>query len=67
MKNIFLLITLIFTISFGTLGQPPIGQPPVNQPPDIFIPISTLNTDLVFKVNGRDGRLPIIFSNQLSG
>ena len=57
MKNIFLLITLIFTISFGTLGQPPIGQPPVNQPPDIFIPISTLNTDLVFKVNGRDGRL----------
>jgi alpha-galactosidase len=57
MNNLLLIIVLVFSFSFVSLGQPPIGQPPANQPPDIFIPISTLNTDLVFKVNGRDGRL----------
>ena len=57
MKNLFLLITFIFTICSGALGQPPIGQPPASQPPDIIIAVSTLNTDLVYKVNGRDGRL----------
>jgi alpha-galactosidase len=33
------------------------GQPPANQQPDIIISVSTLNTDLVYKVSGRDGRL----------
>jgi hypothetical protein len=33
------------------------GPPPGNQAPDIIIPVSTLNTNLVYRVSGRDGRL----------
>jgi len=39
------------------LGPPPGGQPQVQQKPDMLIPISTRNTELVFRVNGRDGRV----------
>ena len=57
MKKLLFMITLIGTISTASISQPPMGQPPINQPPDITISISTLNTNLVFKVNGKDGRL----------
>jgi alpha-galactosidase len=33
------------------------GQPQANQKPDVVIATGTLNTDLIYKVNGRDGRL----------
>jgi alpha-galactosidase len=57
MKKLLFLIILICTISSVSMGQPPLGPPPANQPPDIIISISTLNTNLVYKVSGRDGRL----------
>ena len=40
-----------------SIGQPPAGQPQANQTPDVIIAAGTSNTDLVYKVNGRDGRL----------
>lgn len=40
-----------------TTGQPPIGQQQTNQTPDVFIAVGTVNTDLVYKVSVRDGRL----------
>jgi alpha-galactosidase len=57
MKKVLFIITLIFTIFSASVGQPPLGPPSANQPPDIIISVSTLNTDLVYKVNGRDRRL----------
>ena len=39
------------------MGLPPGGQPQVQQKTDMLIPISTRNTELVFRVNGRDGRV----------
>jgi alpha-galactosidase len=57
MKKVLFIITLIFTIFSASVGQPPLGPPSANQPPDIIISVSTLNTDLVYKVNVRDRRL----------
>ena len=57
MKKVLFIITLILTIISASVGQPPLGPPSANQPPDIIISVSTLNTDLVYKVNGRDRRL----------
>ena len=66
-EKLFSLIILICSISLTATGQdpagpPPGGQPPVGQPqtqqnPDIFIGAGTDNTDLIYRVNGRDGRL----------
>src|ERR1035437_3612162 len=57
MKKVLFIITLILTIISASVGQPPLGLPSANQTPDIIISVSTLNTDLVYKVNGRDRRL----------
>jgi len=57
MKKLLFSIILIYTISYVLMGQPPTGQPQTNLPPDIYIAVGTLNTDLVYKVSGRDGRL----------
>ena len=57
MKKLFFLITFICINIHISFGQPPMGPPQANQQPDVIIPISTLNTDLIYKVSGRDGRL----------
>ncbi|MCJ7449273.1 MAG: alpha-galactosidase [Bacteroidales bacterium] len=62
MKKLLSLFIVICSVSFTAsaqdpMGPPPVGQPQMKQTPDIFIPVSTRNTDLVFRVNGRDGRL----------
>ena len=57
MKKLLLLITLICTIISVSVGQPPMGSLQANQQPDVIISVSTLNTDLIYKVSGRDGRL----------
>ena len=57
MKKLFFCFIFIFTICSASLAQVPMGQPQANQTPDLFIAAGTLNTDLVYKVNSRDGRL----------
>ena len=57
MKKQFLLIIFICTISYLSVGQPPIGDSQINQKSDIIISAGTLNTDFIYKVNGKDGRL----------
>jgi alpha-galactosidase len=57
MKKLLNFIILIFTTSYLSVGQPPSGQTQGNQTPDVIIATGTLNTDLVYKVNSRDGRL----------
>jgi hypothetical protein len=57
MKKLCFLFGILLTICSLSKGQSPIGPPPGNQAPDVFIPVATLNTDLVYKVSGRDGRL----------
>jgi alpha-galactosidase len=59
-----LLSSLITVCSFGIvlqaqdpMGPLPGGQTQKQQTPDIFIHVGTKNTDLIFRVNGRDGRL----------
>ncbi|MFA5819042.1 MAG: alpha-galactosidase [Bacteroidales bacterium] len=52
MKNLLFYFILLCAICSVTTGQPPSGQTP-----DILIAVQTLNTDLIYKVNGRDGRL----------
>jgi len=54
MKKLLFSIILICTISSVSIGQPPMGQPQTNQTPDVFIAVGTLNTDLVYKVSGRE-------------
>jgi alpha-galactosidase len=57
MKKLFFFIILICTISSVSMGQLPMEQSQTNRKPDVFISVGTLNTDLVYKVSGRDGRL----------
>jgi alpha-galactosidase len=57
MKKLISLLVLIYIINSVLTGQPPMGPLPGNQATDIIIPVSTLNTNLVYRVNGRDGRL----------
>jgi alpha-galactosidase len=57
MKKLFIYIIFISAICSVTTGQPPMGPPQSDQKPDILIQAGTLNTDLVYKVSGRDGRL----------
>jgi alpha-galactosidase len=57
MKKLLFIITLIGIVVTASISQPPMGQLSVNQPLDITISITTLNTNLVFKVSGSDGRL----------
>ncbi|MEI6048186.1 MAG: alpha-galactosidase [Bacteroidota bacterium] len=57
MKKLLFYFILFCSICSLTTGQPTLGSPPANQKPDVTIAIGTLNTNLVYKVSGRDGRL----------
>ncbi len=49
---------LLFSIiMICIIGSVAVGQLKTNQVPDVFIRIGTLNTDLIYKVNGKDARL----------
>jgi len=57
MKKLLIHSILIFLIGSAAAGQQPMRPPQANQTPDILIAVETLNSDLVYKVSGRDGRL----------
>src|SRR5664279_4357702 len=62
MKKFFTLFSLLCLAGSFTFAQDPNGPPPggpsqIKQSPDILIPTGTKNTDLIYMVNGRDGRL----------
>ena len=62
MKKLPTLIILLCLTCFASFGQdpvaPPPGEPPrMKQTTDILIPSGTKNTDLIYRVSGRDGRL----------
>jgi alpha-galactosidase len=63
MKKILIVQSLLLLTGFWAKAQDfPMGPPPgevmrMEQVKDILIPVRTSSTDLVFKVNGRDGRL----------
>jgi alpha-galactosidase len=57
MKKFLLSIVILWSFLFPVMAQLPAGQPQSNQTPDIFIPVKTKSIDLVYRVNGRDGRL----------
>ena len=50
MKKLLSFLMIFCSVSIALTGQDP-------QAPDVLIAVRTQNTDLVFKVNGRDGRL----------
>jgi len=72
MKKVLFALFLIFSVIMNMNSQvqpapPPAGQQPMGPPPgmqsqkqaapDIFIPAGTKSIDLIFRVDGRDGRL----------
>jgi alpha-galactosidase len=60
MKKFLSLIIILCVVCLKSISQDPAGPPPGQpgqQTPDHFIHISTKNISLVFRVNGRDGRL----------
>ena len=62
MKKIFALFSLLWLVAAFTFAQDPDGPPPggpsqMKQSPDILIQSGTKNTDFIYRVNGRDGRL----------
>ena len=57
MKKLILSIVYFCTLGCILIGQPPSGANQTNQKPDIIISVETLSSDLVYKVNRRDGRL----------
>ena len=57
MKKLLFYLLFICVTGFVLTGQPPMGQQQANQTPDVVIAVGTSNTDLIYKVNGRDGRL----------
>ena len=66
MKKLFSFIVtilpfVIITSAHNPSGPPPGTQPGMQQQPDLLIPISTKSTDLIFRVNGRDGRMYQIY------
>jgi alpha-galactosidase len=56
MKKLFFLLTALIAISFVANGQFTSSQTAVNTK-DSFITVGTANTDLIYKVSGRDGRM----------
>jgi alpha-galactosidase len=52
MKKLLLPIILYYTLSYVSIGQSQSGQTP-----DVLISTGTLNTDLIYRVSGKDGRL----------
>jgi alpha-galactosidase len=62
MKRLLSLLIIIYSVSLASYGQDPMGPPPGGQPQmqqtaDVLIPVGTKNSDLVYRVYGRDGRL----------
>ena len=62
MKKLLTLIILLCLTCFASFGQDPNGPPPgelprMKQTTDILIPSGTNNTELIYRVSGRDGRL----------
>jgi alpha-galactosidase len=57
MNKLLFYFIFICAISSVAAGEAPIGQPQSNQKPDVIIRVGTLNTDLIYKVSGRDERL----------
>jgi len=56
MKKLLFSIVLLTAAFAKTIGQPA-DQTQNNQKPDVIIAVSTLHTDLIYKVHGRDGRV----------
>lgn len=68
MKRILPLIIILCSISCFLSGQTAATQPALKQGSDILIPLGTKNTDLIYKANGRDGRLVQVYlGSKLSG
>jgi len=61
MKKILCLIIIFCSISCFSSGQTTATQPGVTQAPDILLPLSTENTELIYKVSGRDGKLVQVY------
>ncbi len=57
MKKEFISLLLIVIITSSISGQQPSVQTQGNQTPDILISAGTNNTDLIYRANGRDGKL----------
>lgn len=62
MKKLFPLIIIYCSLFSPLYGKDPIGPPPGEQSgmtatPDLLIPAGTKSIDLIYRVNGRDGRL----------
>lgn len=68
MKRILCIIVIFCSVYSFSSGQTPPTQQRATQVPDILLPLGTQNTDLIYKVNGRDGRLVQIYlGSKLSG
>jgi alpha-galactosidase len=52
MKRLLLQLILIFTLNYVSTGQTPL-----NQTTDVIISTGTLNTELIYRVSPKDGRL----------
>ena len=72
MKKLFSFI-FFCTLGFSLTAQdlpaggppPPAGGQQMQQTPDVFIPLDTKNTSLVFRVNGRDGKIiPVLLRTE---
>ena len=57
MKKILTYLLFLCVIISDTSGQPLKGQQQGTQTPDLLIATGTNNIDLIYRVNGRDGRL----------
>ena len=62
MKRLLSLIIILCSISYFSRGQDPVVQPQggqsrMQQKPDLLISAGTKNTELIYRVSGRDGRL----------
>jgi alpha-galactosidase len=68
MKKLLFLFTILVLSSYLSIGQVPSGPPQANQTPDIFINTGTQNTSLIYKVNGRNGKLyQVYLGTKLTG
>jgi alpha-galactosidase len=56
MKKLLMFLSFITAVSYISVSQPPTEQQN-NKVPDVIISTGTINTDLIYRVNGSDGRL----------
>jgi alpha-galactosidase len=57
MKKSLLFLIIIIGSCYNSMSQSLMGQTQAVQSPDIFISLGTQNTDLVYKVSGRNGKV----------